>query len=59
MATTWLAANEIDACNGDLIVAIIEVIAINTIPTKNHLSSPKDLFGLNPKQFKNYRKLKR
>jgi hypothetical protein len=61
MATTWSAADEIDACNGDFIVAIIEVIAINTILTKNHLSSLKDLFRLNPKQLrkKNYRKLKR
>jgi hypothetical protein len=36
--------------NSDLIVAIIEVIAANTISTENHLISPEDLFGLNPKQ---------
>jgi hypothetical protein len=43
MATTWPPADEIDACNADLIVAIIEVIAGNTIP-KNHLISMEDLF---------------
>jgi hypothetical protein len=42
--------DEIDACNGDLIVAIAEVIAGNTISTKIHLISSKFLFGLNPKQ---------
>jgi hypothetical protein len=31
-------------------VAIAEVIAGNTIPTKIHLISSKILFGLNPKQ---------
>jgi hypothetical protein len=33
----WLPADEIDACDGDLVVAITEVIAGHTIPTKNHL----------------------
>jgi hypothetical protein len=30
--------DEIDAYNGNLVVAIIEVIAGNMIPTKNHLN---------------------
>jgi hypothetical protein len=34
MATTWLPTNEIDACKGDLVVTITEVIAGNTISTK-------------------------
>jgi hypothetical protein len=33
----WLPADEIDACDGDLIVAITEVIAGHTIPIENHL----------------------
>jgi hypothetical protein len=37
MATTWLLGDDIDAYNGDLVVASIEVIASNMIPTKNHL----------------------
>jgi hypothetical protein len=45
MTTTKTLANEIDACNSDLVMAIIEVITRNTIPIKNHLT----LFGLNPK----------
>jgi hypothetical protein len=36
--------------NGDLVVAIIEVIAENTILMENHLISLEDLFGLNPMQ---------
>ena len=36
-ATNWPPADEFDACNDDLIVAIAEVIAGHTIPTKNHL----------------------
>ena len=36
-ATNWPSADEFDACNDDLIVAIAEVIAGHTIPTKNHL----------------------
>jgi hypothetical protein len=51
-ATNWPSANKIDTCNGDLIVAITEVIAGNTIPTKNHLISLENVFGLNPKQLK-------
>jgi hypothetical protein len=35
MATTWPPADEIDTYNADLIVAIIEVIAGNTIPEKS------------------------
>jgi hypothetical protein len=38
-----LPADEIDACNDDLVMAITEVIAGNTMPTENHLISPKDL----------------
>jgi hypothetical protein len=43
MATTWLPADEIDAYKADLIVAIIKVIAGNTIP-ENHLISMEHLF---------------
>jgi hypothetical protein len=42
-ATNWPPANEIDAYNGDLVAAITEVIAENTMPTKNHLISLEDL----------------
>ena len=54
----WPSADEIEACNSDLIVAIIEVIAENTIPTENYLILLGDLFKLNPKQTitKNYEK---
>jgi len=45
-ATNWPPADEIDTCNGDLVEAIIEVIAGHTIPTENHLISPENLFGL-------------
>ena len=38
-ATNWPSADEIDAYNDDLIMAIIEVIAVNMIPTENHLIS--------------------
>ena len=48
-ATNWLPADEIDPCNGDLVVTITEVIAGNTIPTENHLISSVDLFESNPK----------
>jgi hypothetical protein len=48
MATTWPSADEIDACNGDHVVAIIKVIIGNMILIENHLISPEDLFGLNP-----------
>jgi hypothetical protein len=50
MATNWLPADEIDACNGDLIIAISKVIADNKILTENHLISSIDLFRLNPWQ---------
>jgi hypothetical protein len=43
-ARNWLPTNEIDACNGELVVAIAKVIARNTIPAGNHLISPEDLF---------------
>jgi hypothetical protein len=52
MDTTWPSADEIGTYNGDFVVAIIEVITGNTIPTENHLISLEDLFGLNPKQLK-------
>jgi hypothetical protein len=42
---TTLPADEIDACNCDLIMAITEVIAGNTILTENYLISPEDLLG--------------
>lgn len=50
MATNWSPTDEIDTCNSDLIMEIIEVITGNKIPTKNHLISSVDLFSLNPKQ---------
>jgi len=56
MGTTWASTDEISACNDDLVMAIIEVIAGNV---ENHLISPEDLFGLNPKQLKKIEKLKR
>jgi len=52
MGTTWASTDEISACNDDLVMAIIEVIAGNV---ENHLISPEDLFGLNPKQLKKSR----
>ena len=57
-AINWPPTNEIDACNDDLIVAIIEVIAENTILTENYLILLGNLFKLNPKQTvtKNYEK---
>ena len=48
-ATNWPPANEIDACNDDLIVAITEVIAEHTNPTGNHLISSEDYLDSNPK----------
>lgn len=50
MVTNWLPADKINNCNDDLIVTIIKVIAGNKNPTKNHVFSLIDLFGLNPKQ---------
>ena len=49
-ATNWPLADEIDVYNADLVVAIIEVIAGNKTPRKNHLILPVNLFGLNLKQ---------
>ena len=49
-ATNWPPANEINASNNDLVVAITEVIAENTIPSGNHQISPKKLLEPNPKQ---------
>jgi len=49
MAITWPSTDEIDACNSDLIVAIIEVIAENTISIENRLILSEDLFGPNSK----------
>jgi len=46
MATVWLSANEIDACNDDLAVAITKIIKGKKISTKNHLILPVELFGL-------------
>jgi hypothetical protein len=48
MATTWPHADEIDVCNGDVIVAIIKVVARNTIPNENYLILQEDLFGSEP-----------
>jgi hypothetical protein len=44
MSTTLPLADEIDACNDDLVVVTVEVIAQNIIPTRNYLILPKDLF---------------
>ena len=48
-ATNWPLANEIDACNDDLVVTITEVIAENTNPTGNHLILSEDYLDSNPK----------
>jgi hypothetical protein len=37
MATNWPSTDEIDTWNGNLVVAVIEVIAGNKNLTKNHL----------------------
>jgi len=50
MATNWSSTDEIDACNGDFVMAIIKVITGNNTPTKNHLILSVYLFGLNLKQ---------
>jgi hypothetical protein len=39
----WPPTAEIDACNGDLVMAITKVIARNTILTENHLILLEDL----------------
>jgi len=46
MATNWPPADEIDACNDD--VVITEIIADHTNPTKNHMISPENYLA-NPK----------
>ena len=51
-ATNWPLANEIDACNDDLVVTITEVIAEHTNPTRNHLISSEDYLDSNPKTLK-------
>ena len=48
MATNWPPADEIDACNDDLVMVITEVIADHTNPAKNHMISPK-IYLANPK----------
>jgi hypothetical protein len=47
MATIWPPSDKIDACNDDLVVSIIKVIAGNIVPTENLLILVEDLFGLN------------
>jgi hypothetical protein len=49
MVTNWPSADEIDAWDNNLVVAITKVIAENKILTENHLISMIDLFRLNPK----------
>jgi hypothetical protein len=49
MATNWPSADEIDALDDNLVMAITKVIAENKILTENHLISTIDLFRLNPK----------
>ena len=48
-ATNWPPANEIDACNDDLVVAITEVIAEHINSTRNHLILSEDYLDSNPK----------
>jgi hypothetical protein len=42
-ATNWPPTDKTNACNGDLAVAITEVIIGNTIPTENYLILLEDL----------------
>jgi hypothetical protein len=37
MATAWPLGDDIDTYNSDLVVASIEVIVSNMVPTENHL----------------------
>jgi hypothetical protein len=46
MVTNWFSTYEIDACNDDSIVVIIEIIAGNSLE-KKHLISLIDLFRIN------------
>ena len=48
MAINWPPADEIDACNDDLVVVIAEVIADHTNPAENHMISP-EIYLANPK----------
>jgi len=48
MATTWPHADEIDAYNDDVVMAIIKVVARNTTLNENHLILQEDLFGSEP-----------
>jgi len=45
--------DEIDACNGDLIVATTQVITENTILTENHLILLEIYLDSNPKTLEN------
>jgi len=42
MATNWPPADEIDACNNNLGVVIIEIIANHKNPAENHMISPEN-----------------
>ena len=46
MATNWPPADEIDACNDDMVIT--EIIADHTNPAENHMISPK-IYLANPK----------
>jgi hypothetical protein len=50
MVTNW--SPEIDACNGNLIVATNKVIAANKILTEHYMISLIDLSELNSKQIR-------
>ena len=59
MAETWPIVDEINTCNGDFIMAIIEVIVVgNKIPIKDYLNLLIDLSGLSLSNIdlKNYHK---
>ena len=49
MATNWPPADEIDACNDDLVVAITKAIAEHTNSTGSHLIASEDYLNSNPK----------
>ena len=46
-ATNWPPANEIDACNDDLVVAITKAIAEHTNSTGSHLIASEDYLNSN------------
>jgi hypothetical protein len=52
MVTNWSPADEIDTCNGNLIVATNKVIVANKILTEHYMISLIDLSELNSKQIK-------